>query len=88
MTSIHRISGEKIRSNTNNWCGIDWNRVSGKIVVSIGKFFLAVGLTAGLSLLAVVPLDPMVLLLAVLPLVLAAIEPRRIKKPRRAASWR
>ena len=46
------------------------------------------GMAVGLALLAVMPLPPMVLLLAALPLVLAAVEPRRIKKPRRAASWR
>ena len=93
MTSIHEINGEKIRSNTNNrhginWNGISWSRIIWIIIVSIKKFFWAVGLATGLSLLAVLPLAPLVLLLAALPLVLAAVEPRRIKKPRRAASWR
>jgi hypothetical protein len=93
MTSIHETNGNKIRSNTNNSHGIDrnkasWSRFSWKIIALIKKLFLAVGLAAGLSLLAVMPLAPMVLLLAALPLVLEAVEPRRIKKPRRAASWR
>ena len=93
MTSNNRINGENIRSNTNNYCGIDpnrtsWSRIGWKIIVSIEKFFWILGLAAGLTLLAVMPLPPMVLLLAALPLVLAAVEPRRIKKPRRAASWR
>jgi hypothetical protein len=98
MTSNNRINGENTRSNTNNCYGIDpsktswsrasWSRFSWKIIVSIEKFFWIMGLAAGLTLLAVMPLPPMVLLLAALPLVLAAVEPRRIKKPRRAASWR
>jgi hypothetical protein len=93
MTSNNRINGENIRSNSNNCYGIDqnrtsWSRLSWKIIVSIEKFFWTMGITAGLTLLAVMPLPPMVLLLAALPLVLAAVEPRRIKKPRRAASWR
>jgi hypothetical protein len=93
MTSIHEINGNKIRSNTNSSYGIDqsiisWNRIGWKIIVSIKKLFWAIGLATGLSLLAVLPLAPMVLLLAALPLVLAAVEPQRVKKPRRAASWR
>jgi hypothetical protein len=93
MTSNNRINGENIRSNSNNCYGIDqnitsWSRIGWKIIVSIEKFFWTMGITAGLTLLAVMPLPPMVLLLAALPLVLAAVEPRRIKKPRRAASWR
>jgi len=93
MTSNNRINGENIRSNLNNCYGIDqnrtsWSRLIWKIIVSIEKFFWTMGITAGLTLLAVMPLPPMVLLLAALPLVLAAVEPRRIKKSRRAASWR
>jgi hypothetical protein len=103
MTSNNRINGENIRSNTNNCYGIDpnktswsrtswskisWSRFSWKIIVSIEKFFWTMGTAVGLALLAVMPLPPMVLLLAALPLVLAAVEPRRIKKSRRAASWR